>query len=313
MNIITKKISTLSALIFFFVSCSTTKVEQPMAGGVDIVSTAVTEDAKPVIDLSTNPQTDSITPEYVYKKKNKNAHINLHLGPGLYNTFSYVGFFKGLEKNRIKIHALSGVEFGAVMAALYAKHKKSSLVEWELFKLLQQMGSETEVYSVTWKKAISELIQNNFARVDFNQLDIELKIPVWNKDHYLWITEGNVAQALMNSLNLEWSMLNLEKCYKELDLAGIKEEEETLVSVDVLSLNPNVHFRDEHFLHLMKTLSLLSVKAKKISDLYISMKYNSSELDRSSSWQKNNPIAITYGASVAKKVNQLEQTKSVPQ
>jgi hypothetical protein len=198
------------------------------------------------------------------------------------------------------------------MAALYAKHKKSSLVEWELFKLLQGMGAETKVYSEKWRSSLKNLIQSNFARIDFNQLDIELKIPVWEKNHYIWLEEGNVEAALMQSLHLNQNEMPADLNYSTLNFQDLKNDDQILVVLDVLTQNQQSLNQDDSFKTMIKGLTRSHSASKKAADIYFSLKFNASELDNGNSWQKNNPVAITSGSSVARKLNQLDQTKSHP-
>ncbi len=307
------KICTLCVLVILLTACSTNSKDKELSNSENHSSTGATATPNsgeiPVIQEETEEESGATTSENVYRKKNKKSHINLHLGPGLYNTFSYVGLFKSLEKNRLKVKSLSGVEFGGLIAALYAKLKKSSLVEWELFKLLQHMDQDTKVYSTAWKKEITDFINTNFSRIDFNQLDIELSIPIWKDSGYEWIRDGNVAQVLLASLGLNQSLEQLEKNYKSLKIELQKNEGEIWASVDVLAQNNKLSSNDQALKHLMLALTETSRAAKKQSDLYISMKYTPSELDRSQSWQKNNPVAKVYGHELVKKLNQYVQEK----
>jgi hypothetical protein len=313
MNVKIKSSLCILLCFIFFNSCSSSKVNNSSGSVVDVVeSPAADVQYKPVIETNTESTVEKEVTDNVYKKKIKTSQINLHLGPGLYNTFSYVGFLKGLEKNRIKVTSISGMEMGALMAALYAKHKKSSLVEWELFKLLQGMGAETKVYSEKWRNSLKNLIQSNFARIDFNQLDIELKIPVWEKNHFVWVEEGSVEAALIQSLHLNQAEMPSEVNYSSLNFQDLKNDEEVLVVVDVLTQNQMSLNQEESFKNIIKGLTRINSVSKKAADIYFSLKFNASELDNGNSWQKNNPIANTSGSSVARKLNQLDQTKSHP-
>jgi hypothetical protein len=313
MNVKIKSSALLLICFFLFHSCSSSKLNNSSGSIVDIVdSPAVDVQSKPIIETNTETSVEKEVTDNVYKKKSKTSQISLHLGPGLYNTFSYVGFLKGLEKNRIKVTSISGLEMGALMAALYAKHKKSSLVEWELFKLLQGMGAETKVYSEKWRSSLKNLIQSNFARVDFNQLDIELKIPVWEKNHFIWLEEGNVEAALMQSLHLNQNEMPADLNYSTLNFQDLKNDEQILVVLDVLTQNQQSLNQDDSFKTMIKGLTRSHSASKKAADIYFSLKFNASELDNGNSWQKNNPVAITSGSSVARKLNQLDQTKSHP-
>jgi hypothetical protein len=312
MNICLKKRSFLLILFILLNSCSS-RIKNNNDGIVDVVDSTVSDlPTKPVIETNSETSVEKEASETVYKKKIKTSEINLHLGPGLYNTFSYVGFLKGLEKNRIKVTSISGIEFGALMAALYAKHKKSSLVEWELFKMLQAMGADTKVFSEKWTNSVKNLIHSNFSRMDFNQLDMELKIPIWDKNHFIWIEEGSIEAALNKSLHLDANEMINSLNYGLIDFQNLKTDEDALVVVDVLIQNQSSINQEESFKKMIKGFVKASSNAKKSADIYFSLKFNGAEIDNGNSWQKNNPLAYTFGSSVSRKLNQLDQTKSHP-
>jgi hypothetical protein len=304
---------TILLIFFIFLNSCGSRIKNTNDGIVDVVDSTDTDvSVKPVIETNPEATTEKEASETVYKKKIKTSEINLHLGPGLYNTFSYVGFLKGIEKNRIKVTSISGIEFGALMAALYAKHKKSSLVEWELFKMLQAMGAETKVFSEKWTSSIRNLIHSNFARMDFNQLEIDLKIPVWDKNHFIWINEGSIEAALNKSLHLDANQMMNNLNYELIDFQNLKTDEDALIVVDVLSQNQASLNQEESFKKMIKNFLRGNSNAKKTADIYFSLKFNGAEIDNGNSWQKNNPLAYTFGSSISRKLNQLDQTKSHP-
>ena len=57
------------------------------------------------------------------------------LGPGGYKTFAHVGALKELRKNNIPVHKIVGIEWGSLVAALYAQRGQINEVEWKLYKL----------------------------------------------------------------------------------------------------------------------------------------------------------------------------------
>ncbi len=61
--------------------------------------------------------------------------LGVVLGPGGARTQAQIGFLRELEKNQIEVFAISGIEWGAYVAALYANKNKSNDIEWQISKL----------------------------------------------------------------------------------------------------------------------------------------------------------------------------------
>jgi NTE family protein len=69
-----------------------------------------------------------ITPENLPK-------IGLILGPGGAKAFAHIGILHEFEREKIPIHSVAGLEFGAPMAALYSWKGFANDVEWQMMKL----------------------------------------------------------------------------------------------------------------------------------------------------------------------------------
>ncbi len=65
----------------------------------------------------------------------KPKNLGIILGPGGMKTFSYSPFLQELAKQKISVSAISGIEFGALVAAVYAQKGQGFDVEWQLSKL----------------------------------------------------------------------------------------------------------------------------------------------------------------------------------
>ena len=61
--------------------------------------------------------------------------VGLILGPGALRTFAHVGFVQELAKQKVPIHAVTGFEMGALVAAIYANKGQPFDVEWQMMKL----------------------------------------------------------------------------------------------------------------------------------------------------------------------------------
>jgi NTE family protein len=61
--------------------------------------------------------------------------VGIVLGPGGLLSYAHIGVLKSLEKARIQVHSISGLEWGSLVAALYARKGKLGDTEWQMFKL----------------------------------------------------------------------------------------------------------------------------------------------------------------------------------
>lgn len=225
--------------------------------------------------------------------------VNMIIGPGGYHSFGLVGFFKSLEKKHIKIKEIAGFEMGGVIAALYAKHRKSSVVEWELFKLINKLDEDEVLYTPHWNQVMNEFIKRNFSDVDFSDLKMGLKIASRTSNGDVeWIDNGNVGSALVESLKIK------PDSYKNF-IWPQKIEGEGFISVDILSTNLQYKQKTselfyQNFLGLIKEM-------KKQSSQSVSLKFSQGYVDSYKNWQNNGPVAQTYGTQLAKSLQTKNQ------
>lgn len=103
--------------------------------------------------------------------------IGIILGAGGAKTFAHIGFLHELNRSRIPVFSIGGVELAAPMAALFASRETANDVEWQMFKL-----KDEDIY----KKTILGTVQKNgdvatlkeFANAAFSKSKAEdFKIP----------------------------------------------------------------------------------------------------------------------------------------
>ncbi len=61
--------------------------------------------------------------------------IGLILGPGALRAYGHVGVVQEFAKQKMPIHAIAGIEMGALVAAIYANKGQPYDVEWQMMKL----------------------------------------------------------------------------------------------------------------------------------------------------------------------------------
>lgn len=105
-----------------------TEVSLPLAPSPALSGTSATDEDQQ--DVETNiPPIEPVKPPPQIPK------IGLILGPGGALTYAHIGFLHELQKQKIPIHSVAGVEFAASMAALYSLKGFANDVEWQMFKL----------------------------------------------------------------------------------------------------------------------------------------------------------------------------------
>lgn len=60
------------------------------------------------------------------------------LGPGGAKTFAHVGVLKALQQQRVPVEKVVGLEWGALMGALFANKGQVNDMEWKLYKMEQR-------------------------------------------------------------------------------------------------------------------------------------------------------------------------------
>lgn len=202
----------LLALSFIIVSCSTQQnVTNIDHDGVTLKneSNLESKDQLKIDEASFQGETPKEeTQEPIFEYKSEQKGLNLFLGPGCYQTFALTGFLKSIERNRLKITSITGLETGLLVAALYSKYKKSSIVEWHLFKFLQSTSQSQKVGSFHWKMNLQKFVKEHFAKMKVEELPL-LKVPVCNKTICELTENGDLENLLWKHLeHFEVSMLS---------------------------------------------------------------------------------------------------------
>jgi NTE family protein len=86
----------------------------------------------PVTTVPPNTPTVPATPAFLNKELPK---VGVILGAGGMKTFAHLGVLRELQRARIPIHALVGLEWGAVIGGLYTMQAQANEAEWKSFKL----------------------------------------------------------------------------------------------------------------------------------------------------------------------------------
>lgn len=103
--------------------------------------------------------------------------IGLILGAGGAKTYAHIGFLHELQRAKVPVHAIGGVEFAAPMAALYANKELVNDVEWQMFKLKDEEVVKKSLLGNVEKNS-EVMVLKDFLKVAFNRARAEdFRIP----------------------------------------------------------------------------------------------------------------------------------------
>ena len=109
--------------------------------------------------------------------KNKAPRLGLILGAGGTLSFAHIGFLRELEKQKIPVHAIVGLEWGSLVAGAYALKGKAHAIEWKLLKLpVEKFGKKSFFKKNRQAVGISKM--NGFLKGLFSKSHFsDLKLP----------------------------------------------------------------------------------------------------------------------------------------
>ena len=255
----------LISLVGFLTSCQSlqrrksTKPQEPST--VEVVEETQTPQDQPNVT----------TPQFLEKQSPK---LGIILGPGGALSYSQIGFLQELEKQKIPVHSIAGIEWGALIAASYAGKAKAHAIEWKLLKLPLKKFINKGFLSGNSAPKVSDFesyLSSIFEDLSFRDLEIGFNCPyisVRNEKFRLY-TKGRIK----NAVQVCWpSAPHFTVQNVGADYAGIKRAAEHLrsmgaeivVYVDVLSRNQALTAKDRK----QNTLAALNiVQSKSIVEL----------------------------------------------
>lgn len=134
---------TLTAFLSLLTSCSGTSKK------ADTATPGTTETQTPRVELAAGQK----------------PKIGVILGPGGLKTFSYIGVLREFEEARIPIHAITGLEWGSLVAALYSVKGKVNDLEWQMMKLDKNHLPDSSLLSQSYDSASSKKLYTYLNRV----------------------------------------------------------------------------------------------------------------------------------------------------
>lgn len=133
--------------------------------------------------------------------------VGIIFGPGGLRAYAQVGVLQELIKAKIPIQAVSGIEMGSLVAAIYAQKGQVHDVEWQMMKLKEEeilkknlMGSSKS----SDIRSLQSFLQTVFNSTKVEEARVHFACPAWNlSNHQTYImSRGAFASTLPYCLPL---------------------------------------------------------------------------------------------------------------
>ncbi len=165
----------LVALCLCFSSCDTFQIKTRDNGP------GAPKDASTVHVTEPDDQPRAEAPDFLKKEAPK---LGVILGGGGALSYAHIGFLQELESQKIPIHSIAGVEWGALVAGAYSLQGKAHSVEWNLLKLPIDKFENSGFFSSAEKgvgaNAFDGFLTDVFANRSFSDLPIPFTCPFTN-------------------------------------------------------------------------------------------------------------------------------------
>ena len=150
-----------------------------------------------------NPEVTSPPPAPSDQKK-----VAVILGPGGAKAFAHIGVLKGLQRLRVPIHKVVGLEWGALVGGLYAVKGQLHEVEWKLYRMEQAglprpKGFFAKKVGDEPAKIMDPYLNEAFAKETINRSKVPFTCPsrsIWT-GVVAWQNRGSYADAIRRCLS----------------------------------------------------------------------------------------------------------------
>ncbi len=188
---------------------SPVKNSQGGSGTSETVSTPQAQTPKietPTIPATPTPPPAEATPSTETFLKKKAPTVGLILGPGLMKTYAHIGVLKEFARARIPIQSIVGLEWGALMAGLYAIQGQANEVEWKTLKLKEDDLPSGGLLSSTVKPSSINSMKDFFDTVfngqlfERNRIDFACPTYSFTSEKMIWVNRGGMKEAMINCM-----------------------------------------------------------------------------------------------------------------
>lgn len=255
----------------------------------------------------------------------KSLRIGMSLGPGLSRSVAYVEVLKELERNNIQLNLITGNEFGAIIAALYANGVTPEMIEWMFFKYFKEMKNH-QPYSAKWIEEVDEFFLVKLKNVKIEDLKMKFYLTLFDhaQNKAYFFNKGNVRDLILLSLRSTDNALKFKdgKIYSgtfEKEVFNVRLMKSVgadfTIAVDSLTGKLSVSDDNKDILEKLKQTSLRAHQEKKGFDVVLNLPLQEFKLDSglesSNKIEQSNIYTKKQIQLIKKKIkNQIEQLNS---
>lgn len=219
----------------------------------------------------------------------KSLRVGLTFGPGLSRSIAYVEVLKELERNNIQLNLITGNEFGAIIAALYANGITPEMIEWMFFKYFKEMKNH-QPYTTKWIEEIDEFFLTKLKNVKIEDLKMKFYLTLFDhaQNKAYFFNKGNVRDLILLSLRSTDNALKFKdgKIYSgtfEKEVFNVRLMKSVgadfTIAVDSLTGKLNISNDNKDVLEILKMTSLKAHQEKKGFDIVLNLPLQDFKLD----------------------------------
>ena len=126
--------------------------------------------------------------------------IGVILGPGGLKTFAHIGVLREFARARVPIHAITGLEWGAMMAGFYAEKGLANDVDWKSFRMKDSdlpSGGVLRGYRPRSMSDFDSYLQTVFPTSAIEHSKIPFACPtIVKRDRLQFLNKGSMKEAV---------------------------------------------------------------------------------------------------------------------
>jgi len=132
--------------------------------------------------------------------------VGLILGPGGMRSFAHIGVLRELSRARVPIHSIVGLEWGAVMASLFAIQGQANEVEWKAFRLkegeLPDRSLLTRMIEPANPTRLKDFLSAAYGTQMIEKTKVEFACPAYQvaADRFGWWNSGSMRDGVARCL-----------------------------------------------------------------------------------------------------------------
>lgn len=180
------------------------EIKKPGAGTSEESGRSQSVDSRPTENQAEGQAPEKVTSDNFLNRKL--PKVGVLLGPGGMKSFAHLGVLRELERSRIPVDVVAGMEWGALMGGLYAMNGQVNDAEWKAFKLKESDLPEEEFLSKKIKikpvQSLQRYLVDVFGRtlVENSKIIFSCPTQTLKEGHTYWLRRGGLRDAVKKCL-----------------------------------------------------------------------------------------------------------------